>query len=67
MKIYTLNSFSQNVETGYFDEYYDNLGVFIMRHFAEQFSENHTLEHKEVFGETLRYVIEEFEIWSLDS
>ena len=38
-----------------------------MRHFAEQFSENHALEHKEVFGENLRYVIEEFEIWSLDS
>ena len=62
MKVYTLNSFSQNVETGYFDEYCVNLGVFIMRHFAEQFSESHNLEHKEVFGENLRYVIEEFEI-----
>lgn len=62
MKVYTLNSFAQNSETGYFDEYYDNHGVFIMKHYAEQFSEQHALEHQEVFGETLRYVIEEFEI-----
>ena len=54
MKVYTLNSFSQNNETGFFDEYYDNHGVFIMKHFAEQHSLNH--------GGTLRYVIEEFDI-----
>jgi len=62
MKVYTLNSFAQNNETGFFDDYYDNHGVFIMKHYAEQFLENHALEHKELFGETLRYVIEEFEI-----
>ena len=62
MKVYTLNCFSQNVETGCFDKYYGNLGVFVMRHHAEQFLENHDLEHKEWFGETLRYVIEDFEI-----
>ena len=62
MKVYTLNCFSHNEETGYFDDYYGNLGVFIMRHFAEQFFNQHNLEHKELFGETLRYVIEEFEI-----
>lgn len=62
MKVYTLNCFSQNEDTGYFDDYYGNLGVFIMKHYAEQFSENHALEHKELFGETLRYVIEGFEI-----
>lgn len=62
MKVYTLNSFAQNSETGYFDDYYDNHGVFIMKHYAEQFSEQHTLEHQEVFEETLRYVIEEFEL-----
>ena len=61
MKVYTLNSFAQNNETGFFDDYYDNHGVFIMEHFAEQFSHQHNLEHKELFGETLRYVIEEFE------
>ena len=57
-----LNSFSQNNETGFFDEYYDNHGVFIMKHFAEQFSDQHALEHQELVGETLRYVIEEFEL-----
>ena len=62
MKVYTLNSFAQNNETGFFDEYYDNHGVFIMKHFAEQFSDQHALEHQELFGETLRYVIEVFEI-----
>lgn len=62
MKVYTLNSFAQNNETGFFDEYYDNHGVFIMKHFAEQFSHQHDLEHKELFGENLRYVIEEFEL-----
>jgi len=60
--IHTLNSFAQNNETGFFDEYYDNHGVFIMKHFAEQFSHQHDLEHREWFGENLRYVIEEFEI-----
>ena len=58
MKVYTLNSFAQNNETGFFDEYYDNHGVFIMKHFAEQFADQHSLNH----GETLRYVIEEFEL-----
>lgn len=62
IKVYTLNSFAQNNETGFFDEYYDNHGVFIMRHFAEQFSNQHDLEHREWFCENLRYVIEEFEI-----
>ena len=62
MKVYTLNCFSQNEDTGYFDEYYGNLGVFIMRHYAEQFSIEHYLEHREWFGETLRYVIEEFDL-----
>ena len=66
MKVYTLNCFSQNEDTGCFDDYYGNLGVFIMKHYAEQFSENHALEHKELFGEILRYVIEVFEIWLLD-
>ena len=62
MKVYTLNSFAQNSETGSFTEYYDNHGVFIMRHYAEQFSIQHDLEHREWFGETLRYVIEEFDL-----
>ena len=62
MKVYTLNSFARNNETGRFTEYYDNHGVFIMRRYAEQFSTEHDLEHREWFGETLRYVIEEFEI-----
>jgi hypothetical protein len=44
MKVYTLNSFAQNSETGYFDEYYDNHGVFIMKHYAEQFADQHALE-----------------------
>ena len=59
MKVYTLNSFARNNETGRFTEYYDNHGVFIMRNYAEQFSTEHDLEHREWFGETLRYVIEE--------
>ena len=63
MKVYTLNIFAQNNETGFFDEYYDNHGVFIMKHFAEQFTDQHSLNH----GETLRYVIEEFELWYLNS
>ena len=62
MKVYTLNSFAQDDETGRFTEYYDNHGVLIMKHYAEQFSEQHALEHKEIFGETLRYVIEEFDL-----
>ena len=62
MKVYTLNSFAQDDETGRFTEYYDNHGVFITKHYAEQFSEQHSLEHKEIFWETLRYVIEEFEL-----
>ena len=62
MKVYTLNSFAQDDETGRFTEYYDNHGVFIMKHYAEQFVDQHTLEHQEAFGETLRYVIEEFEL-----
>ena len=62
MKVYTLNSFAQDDETGRFTDYYDNNGVFIMKHYAEQFSEQHALEHKELFGETLRYVIEEFDL-----
>ncbi len=62
MKVYTLNSFSQNNETGLFDEYYDNHGVLIMKHFAEHFYHHHDIEHRELFGENLRYVIEEFEL-----
>ena len=62
MKVYTLNSFSQNNETGFFDEYYDNHGVFIMKHFAEQFAEQFADQHSLNHGETLRYVIEEFDI-----
>lgn len=62
MKVYTLNSFAQNNETGFFDDYHSNHGVFIMKHYAEQFSDQHALEHQEVFGETLRYVIEEFDL-----
>ena len=45
MKVYTLNSFAQNNETGFFDEYYDNHGVFIMKHFAEQFSHQHDFSY----------------------
>ena len=62
MKVYTLNSFDYNSDTGRFDLYCENLGVFIMKHFAEQFSHQHDLEHRELFGENLRYVIEEFEL-----
>ena len=29
---------------------------------TEQFSHQHDLEHRELFGENLRYVIEEFEL-----
>ncbi len=61
MKVYTLNSFAQNNETGFFDEYYDNHGVFIMKHFAEQFADQHALKQTDsTFN--LRYVIEEFEL-----
>ena len=35
MKVYTLNSFAQDDETGRFTEYYGNHGVFIMKHYAE--------------------------------
>lgn len=62
MKVYTLNCFDYNSDTDKFDKYCENLGVFIMKHYAEQFADQHTLEHQEAFGETLRYVIEEFEL-----
>lgn len=61
MKVYTLNSFAQNNETGFFDDYYDNLGVFIMKHYAEQFADQHALEQTDS-AFNLRYVIEEFEL-----
>ena len=58
MKVYTLNSFDYNSDTERFDLYCENLGVFIMKHYAEQFADQHSMNH----GETLRYVIEEFEL-----
>lgn len=58
MKVYTLNSFDYNSDTGRFDRYCENLGVFILKHYAEQFADQHALNN----GETLRYVIEEFEL-----
>lgn len=61
MKVYTLNSFDYNSDTGRFDLYCENLGVFIIKRYAEQFADQHALKQTDsTFN--LRYVIEEFEL-----
>ena len=59
MKVYTLNCFDYNSNTGKFDKYCENLGVFILKHYAEQFANQHSL----INGDSLHYVIEVFELW----
>lgn len=58
MKVYTLNCFEYNINTGEFDMHCENIGVFILKEQAEKESEYHSSN----YGEDLRYVIEEFEI-----